>query len=435
MENTFLCSLSVESVENKDTGIWSYLKYETKEITTNELLQAIKDKRAFAGVFNKNTFTQKDKRIENWQQTNIIPVDFDNRKLTFDEFARLAETEERLKPTIIYNTQNDGIKGNRYRALYIMNAPVNEVETYKRCYDAIVSHWDCITGEKNKDNCGGVVTQSFAGAKDKVIYYGVTYEVKNLLGESGTPQSVENTREDIERTPFLNDFFKLSVNEVIDKYIGIYPSIESTPLTQADEEQAFILIPDNYIEIKRYWFQSNDAVRRSTYTEIRKIRDGEHRRKKLFINGIIRRLIMPAISFEHLLFNLLYEFHFYMVNDGNTITRKDIYNIALRAYKADLSKYETLREKQKKHKFIVNPAYCFKHGIYKNAAKRIAIMQMNDARIGEFYDLLKTEKENLKTLRDNGINISMPTLKRWKDRNGITKKRNSDKQGNKLKEK
>ena len=52
-------------------------------------------------------------------------------------------------------------------------------------------------------------------------------------------------------------------------------------------------------------------------------------------------------------------------------------------------------------------------------------MQMNDARIGECYDFLKTEKENLQTLRDNGINISPRTLKRWKDRNGLTKKRNN----------
>ncbi len=426
MENTFLCSLSTESIEDKDTSIWSYLRYETREITTSELLQAIENKRAFAGVFNKREITQKDKTIGNWKQTNIIPVDFDNRKMTFDEFAEMTETAERLKPTIIYNTQNDGVKGNRYRALYILNAPVTEVETYKRCYDRIVSHWERVTGEKNKDNCGGVVTQSFAGAKDKVIYYGVTYDVKNLLGDGEEHrQSVERERADIERKPFLNDFFKLSVIDVIEKYIGIYPSIESTPLTQADEEQAFILIPDDYMQIKRYWFQSNDAVRRSTYTEIRKIRDGEHRRKKLFINAIIRRLIMPSISFNHLLFNLLYEFHFYMINDGNTITRKDIYNIALRAYKADLSMYEELREKQKKHKFIVNPAYCIKHGISKNAAKRVAIMQMNNARIGEYYDLLKTEKENLQIMRDNGINISPRTLKRWKERNGITKKRNN----------
>ena len=61
----------------------------------------------------------------------------------------------------------------------------------------------------------------------------------------------------------------------------------------------------------------------------------------------------------------------------------------------------------------------------KMPCKRIAIMQMNDARIGECYDFLKTEKENLQTLWDNGINISPRTLKRWKERNGLTKKRNS----------
>lgn len=432
MEKTFLCSLSVERIENKDTDIWKKIKYQTKQITLTELIKAIENKHAFCGVYNKDYFCQKDKTINNWKQSNIISVDFDNRQMSFDEFADVA-SNDKFKPSILYNTQNDGIKGNRYRALYLFNNAIKDIPTYQRTYNKIVSHWEQVTGQKNKDNCGGVVTQSMAGNKDKLICFNKWYNVEyfesikpNKNTNSKKKKSIIENYKKEERNiihlkdTFLDDYFTLKDVELIEKYIGQFPSVESTPLPQVPKEQAFIMLPKDFTQIKRGWKLT--ATPKGKYTEIHKIKDGEHRRKKLFINAILRRKIWKEIPFNNLLFNLFCEFFYNMINDGNKITRKEIFGIAKRAYNEDITIYDKFTKKNKK-KWIVNPEYCKENNINKNAAKRVAVQQMNDLKIKDIYNRELTDKQNLELLKNKGIKITLITLKRWKARDGLTKQR------------
>lgn len=124
-----------------------------------------------------------------------------------------------------------------------------------------------------------------------------------------------------------------------------------------------------------------------------------------------------AISYDNLLFNLLYEFYYYYVHSD--ISKKDICEIANNVWEADLARYENLKGTSKKYR--VNPAYCIKHGLIKKQTKQVAAKQLNSQRIGELYDCLLTDEENLQTFRDNGLIISLSTLKRWRKENGITK--------------
>ena len=41
--------------------------------------------------------------------------------------------------------------------------------------------------------------------------------------------------------------------------------------------------------------------------------------------------------------------------------------------------------------------------------------------IGEFYDASLTDKENIKVMKENGLEISLGTIKRWRKENNITK--------------
>lgn len=97
----------------------------------------------------------------------------------------------------------------------------------------------------------------------------------------------------------------------------------------------------------------------------------------------------------------------------------DICEIANNVWEADLARYESLKGTSKKYR--VNPAYCIKHGLTKKQTKQVAAKQLNSQRIGELYDCLLTDEENLQTFRNNGLNISLSTLKRWRKENGITK--------------
>lgn len=86
---------------------------------------------------------------------------------------------------------------------------------------------------------------------------------------------------------------------------------------------------------------------------------------------------------------------------------------------ADLTRYESLKGTSKKYR--VNPAYCIKYDLTKKQTKQVAAKQLNSLRIGELYDCLRTDEENLQTFRNNGLKISLSTLKRWRKENGISK--------------
>ena len=96
--------------------------------------------------------------------------------------------------------------------------------------------------------------------------------------------------------------------------------------------------------------------------------------------------------------------------------------------KEDITKYEKLKKPKmpKKTKseirFIVNIEYCIKHGINKKKARAIASYALgNGDKIGELYDSSLTDKKNVEMMKAHGLDISVSTLKRWREKNGKTK--------------
>ena len=61
---------------------------------------------------------------------------------------------------------------------------------------------------------------------------------------------------------------------------------------------------------------------------IRKIKDGQGRRKKLYIAALIMKSIQPKITYEHLLFNLINERYYYYVNTDKVLTNMVLMDIA-----------------------------------------------------------------------------------------------------------
>jgi hypothetical protein len=214
---------------------------------------------------------------------------------------------------------------------------------------------------------------------------------------------------------FKTDFFSMRMEDILSKYIDIYPNIEHTPLPIVDDDIPYILFPSDYTEIRRYWTSKDDG-------RAIKLKDGQGRRRKLFLNGIIRRLIYPNITFDHLLYNLLYELVHYISNyeADNIIGKTEIFNIARSVMKEDITKYEGLRGTDRK--FMANPRYCVKYGVSKKKVTPVAAYALgNGSKIGELYDCSLTDKENLEIMKEHGLVISLPTLKRWREKMGITK--------------
>ena len=243
--------------------------------------------------------------------------------------------------------------------------------------------------------------------------------------------------EQIESNEFINDYINLSINEIIEKYICVYPSYEFTQI-EFDVTQPFYMVPEDYMEIKRKWhYREIEKENGDTYrvTEIERCKNGQGRRRRLFLNLMIRRLIEPSLTFDHLLFNALYELNRFIDNSDkeDVITKKDIAEITVNAYFEDLEKWRKLKNYHKP-KFKVNKEYCVTHNLNArrmalqiNADQNKQARQERDAEIAKYYNPQLKEKENLNVLEENGVVISLRALQRWKKENGYTKRKKSKK--------
>ena len=467
MNNTLYFDISISDkpitrTEKPLTSTWAGMSYHVENVSVNGLVERLSLGYSHTHVFREREhLTHTTRRNEFWEQTSTIILDFDDRRLTFDKFCDVLETcYNYMYPTIYYPTANDGKNDmGRYRGIYVFETPIYNVELYKELAQRIKNEVDQLTEDRNGngDRCDITnTTQQFAPFfcdMDRVCYnnwhtfnveevkarYGITIpNEKPRPQKAQKPQCAARKREradegermergariadryPIKHGDFLKEFSTLPYRDIVNNWLGRYTNKVCTPLEQNDEDKAYIKIPKDYVEIRRYWYLEEDAARGSKYGTMRKIKDGQGRRRKLFINGVLRRLIDPTLTFDNVLFCLVWEMYHYIVNDGNKIEKKDLISIAENVMDADLSKYEGLKGTKKK--FIVNQAYCEKYNITRKQAREIAKRQLNDEQIGELYDALLTDKENLKILQDNGVKCCLRTLKNFKERNGLSNK-------------
>ena len=361
LNRKFYISISTNPIEDKNADVWGKQTYQRQFITLSDLRNYISNNYAFCGVFFNNRFSVSDKEESNWLQTNIISVDLDWRKLDYKDFMVLIQDTE-ICPNIAYRTANDRIKGNRYRLIYALDDAIVNSKLYFEIYWGIVRKIEEITNDKNGDNCCQSVAQQICGTihKDDIYFNDLYFDIKTfkeMFGistpnisdliqrqqEKGKKHKKKNTKNQDKQIEgsfdfsqynlmydeFADDFLNLSFADIINKYNGKYYNLERSPLQDVSDDTAYIDIPSNYCEIKRYWYQTANAITHNKCSQIRKIKDGQQRRKKLYVNAIIRRLIFNEISFDNLLYNLVFELYYYMINDGNQITKYDLFGISI----------------------------------------------------------------------------------------------------------
>jgi hypothetical protein len=381
-----------------------------------------------------STITQRDRRYNNFISTPMIMFDLDNDiDCTLNELVGALQ----YKPTISYTTfsHQKEDKGNRYRLLYLFEKPICDIDCYKSIYKKICNTFDF----KIDDNCGCNPTQAVFGSHNdcEVIVTDISYSIDDfgISTEKGLSNSIKKEKRNnieieslFENQEYKYDFYHLSYSDLLDKYRYVYSFFEHTPLPIVSDDCPYIILPENYISIKRYWLcqrvEDEYGEEKWRYAKVRRIKDGEHRRKKLYLNGILRRKMIPDIGFEHLLHCLVFElFHFYD-NSKDTIKKQDILNIATNVMMADITKYTF--EQTDKRLFIVNDAYCRKYDISRKEARNISKKLMTYSRIGELYDTSLTDKENIEIFKQYGLNISSKTLQRFRRDNGFNKYRKNN---------
>lgn len=430
MENTknytFEVSLSNQNFTHKPDRATEIPKLTFSQTTTtiDEFADAITQGFCYTPVYSLSTFSMANKTDANYVYSSFVSLDFDHSKTSMSNMVEALE----YKPTIAYTSCNNGLNDEyRFRFIYCFNEPIEGLAAYSayvltllKANNLSIKDIDqrSLKGSQyyNGNGCGDVniiITHNIYNREDFKDYYG-TY-TESIIQNNNTPTpTIMWWNDTFSSKQFIDDYWNMRMEDVLCKYVETYPNIDHTPMDEADEDTPYILFPADYIEIRRYWTTQNEG-------KAIKLKDGQGRRRKLFLNGIIRRLINPSITLENLLYNLLFELVHYVSNyqAKNIIGKKEIYQIACNVMRADLEAYECLRGTERT--YMVNPKYCVKYGINKRQARNIAEKAIRSEHIGELFDYNKTDKENLEAMKEHGLRISLITLKRWRLENGITK--------------
>lgn len=445
----FEISISTKAYSDKNLIKWNSVEYQRQSITVEEFALLIKEGYCFCHSFKTNgiLFGLSEKKDANFLSADMVFVDIDDSDIVMNDYmGRLSK-----KPTLYYTTPNNHTeKSNykyRFRLCYLFCLPIYTVETYHSLYDGIAeSIRKDIQDVEIKDNCGRTPSQQFSGnAKAECELY-VTdnvfshsdfpYQSNNVSFSSSLSISNGNLSKSAKKDDdtvigvkdliiadksFISDINTLSPYDLIDKYRTKYRYFTHTELHFQD---GYALIPSDYQEIYRQTYMDSfiknngDEIK---FSAVKKLRDGDNRRKKLYIAGLIMKNILPNITFENLLYNLICERTYYYDNSDRVLSNKVLANIARNVVNIPLEKIQ-LQSKRKKRKFCVDKSYCAMLGISPNAMKNKVRKMLKDEEIGNAYDCSLSVAENLAAFKEMDISVGKSKLYQWCKENGINTK-------------
>ena len=437
MENTqdykFWVSLSTQKFDhkpNRDTEV-AKLRFSRIYTDVEGFAEGIAKGYCYTPIFANATFSMAEKTDRNFIYSSFISIDIDHANSDMNTMVDGLE----YKPTIAYTSCSNGLDDKySYRLIYCFSDKIEGCREYYNYVYTILKANKIQENDIDKrslkasqyyngNGCGNIdiKVSNIIYNKDDYIdfykdYYNINIEDSNKsinLTHNTPPSTIMCYNDTFINKDFENDYWNMKMEDILNKYSDVFSNIEHTPLPIVDDDTPFIKLPNDYIEIRRNWRKEDGNTA--------KIKDGENRRRKLFFNGILRRLIVPSITFDNLLYNLLYELVYYISNykANNIIDKKEIFLIARSVMKADITKYEGMKGTDRR--FIVNPSYCAKHGLNRKQVRNIACKMFRHHSIGEMYDFSKTDKENLEVMKEKGLKVSLATLKRWRKENDITK--------------
>lgn len=376
-----------------------------------------------------------DKTKENFIGTPLIFVDVDNLEgKTSEEFINSLDSD--VMPNLWYNTFSSTEGNERMRLVYLMEKNIDNEHVYR--YN---SHYIVDKLGIDVDNCTFSPFQFYFGTgkqqrvqcvngtKHKV--YDIELKEENEQEcKSANTTYIKKEHNNIEcnctfdnNSDFMRNYWNLDNRAFLVKYTDSIEVINNTPLNY-DPAQMYIELPDDYIEIERKTYtvyEMKNGEKTFKYKDNYRWKDGEGRKKKLFLTAIIRRMMLHTITFEQLLFNTVWELeNFYLNTKKDYITKKQVFQIVVSALKEDLESYKSMAKRDKR-KFIVNPYYNNVEGYSNKQLAAMAKKAIHYAEIGELYDCNLTDKENLEIMKQYGVKCSLRTLKNFRKDNGISK--------------
>lgn len=407
------------------------ITWETKFLTLSEIAERLKCGYSLSQNFYTTRitglFNQKERTQANFKSTQFIFIDLDGLSDDWDWETILKSLK--MQPTIAYTTFRHRLKdektgvflGNRYRLLYFFNQEITSITDYKAYYDALLYQAGIIDvlGVKDKKIIdsharSGVLACHGTNSNNPDFHLANTHKIYNLCDidlQNGKSFNIEKGREsNIEDLPICRPQYvsKEIVNDSAKMNYDLWYSIYRRKYRYIDRFESSEWIEHNWQRIGEDYFKL-------AYIPIT-LKDGDNRRKQLHTRTILRRVIEPDATPDALYFNVFVDFHKFIDNSKDVITRKHLVQIVESAFKKTpetiaqeyAPKIAALQEKNPKCGIIL------KRGTYASAAdynKKLSEVKKEQA-LG-FYDPDITLKENIGIMAANGIKISERTLRNY----------------------
>ena len=415
----FNISISNRCYDHKPTsGDYSSMSFHVEELNVKELLYKIKAGYSMCHVFKDN------RRVNvNFMCTHAVFIDVDDHSQPMETFLDGCE----LQPTIAYTTISDGANGlYRFRLIYLFDEPISSPEDYKSLYGSLIKE---IGLEQNKDNCGSVVAQLMNGnsssnvrvfCSSNIYYKSLFLQNCHLEIYPPLPPSQYISNRQFCKNEIVNmdmapeDLVALQdldsgVTEFLSKYsdVGV---IDETMLDYNENGYAFFPYLYYKLNIRMDWTNKKPKVL--------KYKDGECRRKRLYVDALIMRAIKPDATFLEILYNLVLRRKFFYDNSDKVLTDEILIKDAQTVLKMRMDEVYSLNP-SKHGTFKTDAIFCQEHGVSRKQYCMVVRKILNYQSIGEWYDVSMSVSHNYKYAKSNGIKVSLNTLNNFCRDNSI----------------
>lgn len=405
-----------------------------------------------------------DRKLEKVRESDFICIDVDDSTVEMNEYVSSLTD----KPTIYYTTPSNGnIEKSRqkfgddkhiyrFRLLYALDTPTTSATEYEQAFRYITSTNNMNSVDFRRAN------QYYNGSKGCELHntnrvYSLPDEYKDVVPASGKekgdrpkpkrPAGGSSSNEGTSGTALDADVLSAFLDctkyeDFLSWYGGEFGAsslLRESPYLPDEEDERKLVCGDYYVIPKKYagWDKENNTKIYGRWL------DGEDRHTKLYVTGVILRKLNPEVSADDLLREIVSIMMTYydICNPDRKLkfSKKNILQLLDSVMKADLTK----ELKEIKHpSFKVSDSYCVKNKVSKRAVVSEILSEKRTKKKEEKYRMIDcffdsnttlhngnriTQKQWIAILKENGIDVSIATFKRYLNDRGYSKRRKNKK--------
>ena len=391
---------------------------------------------------NKGYMKMQMKSDDYYEGTQCFFVDID-----YTKYSNVQEFIDALKlpPTVVYMSYSDatykkdrkqehnpkydedkGIWSRRFRLCYVFDEIILGEKKFIELSTSINTMVERSIKEQIQDTCGKQMSQYFNGTQNKneVYVLGYIYSKEDFLPHTAATYYNEFPSEGQFGMNLLN---LPSVTATKLEYTCQY----TTPSDRFINDMSRLGYDEFMAEARhryRYHYRKDDGVwidRCQTvdedyfalYYNVSPLKDGDHRRKKLFERMCLRRVMFPDITPNEVLYNAYEDLHRFVDNREDPITIECLVRNVINAFRLTIEEIEKryskviayLKSRAPKNRLIYDTRGC------QNPAERNT--RMKEIR----WSLYDKEYNTELSLKENAekLNVNVKTLRTYCRDRGI----------------